>query len=52
MVRVDLPPNRPQDQPASRFVVGYNDDTDAVANAGASCWQYPGPASLDGWAIS
>ena len=52
MVRVDLPPNRPQDQPASRFVVGYNDDTDAVANAGASCWQYPRPASLDGWATS
>jgi hypothetical protein len=52
MVRVDLPPNRPQGQPASRFVVGYNDDTDAVANAGANCWQYPGPASLDGWATS
>jgi hypothetical protein len=52
MVRIDLPPNRPSGQPASRLVVGYNDATDAVVDAGANCWRYPGPASLDGWATS
>jgi hypothetical protein len=50
MVRVDLPSGG--DGPTSRFVVGYNDDTDAVADAGANCWQYPAPASIDGWATS
>ena len=52
MVRIDLPPDRPEREPASRFVVGYNDGTDAMADAGSSCWRYPSPASLDGWATS
>jgi len=52
MVRVDLPPDRPPEQPASRFVVGYNDMTDAIVDAGADCWRFSQPASLDGWANS
>jgi hypothetical protein len=52
MVRVDLAPDSGPNQPVSCFVVGYNDDTDAVADAGANCWRYPAPASLDGWATS
>ncbi len=52
MVRLDLPSGRPPGEPAARFLVGYNDDTDAVADAGAACWAFVDRASVDGWARS
>src|SRR5262245_28789580 len=54
MVRIDLPPNRDRDEPASRFVVGYNDGTDSMVSAGGGCWSFgsDGRRSLDGWATS
>jgi hypothetical protein len=54
MVRIDQPADRPEGEPASRYLVGYNDDTAAVINAPApDCFSFsPEGPSLDGWASS
>src|SRR5262245_11172714 len=53
MVRIDLTADRSPDEPLARYLVGYNDDTLAVADAGASCFTFQSQRpSLDGWARS
>src|SRR3954470_10376165 len=52
MVRIDQPADRPEGEPASRFLVGYNNDTAAVV-PGPDCFSFsPEGPSLDGWASS
>ncbi len=53
MVRIDLTADRKEDEPLARYLVGYNDDTLAVADAGSSCFTFqPQRPTLDGWARS
>src|SRR6185295_616775 len=40
MVRIDLTADRREDEPLARYLVGYNDDTLAVADAGSSCFTF------------
>src|SRR6185312_7280289 len=48
MVRVDQTGDRPEGEPASRFLVGYNDETSST-----TCWTFTQErASTDGWASS
>jgi hypothetical protein len=51
MVRVDQTADRPEGEPAARYVLGYNDDTSAVTDAGCFDFIQPQP-SLDGLAVS
>ena len=54
MVRIDQTGDRPEGEPASRFLVGYNDTTSSIADTNpATCWAFtPERASTDGWAVS
>jgi hypothetical protein len=54
MVRVDQTGDRPEGEPASRFLVGYNDTTSSIADTHSStCWTFTQErASTDGWASS
>ncbi len=53
MVRIDQGKDRPRGEPISRFIVAYNDSTDAVVDAGSACWSFnPDRPTLDGWARS
>ena len=53
MVRIDLTADRREDEPLARYLVGYNDDTLAVADAGSSCFTFLSQQpTLDGWARS
>ncbi len=52
MVRVDQPSGRDPGEPAARYLVGYNDDSSVVADAGGLCWAFVGGATIDGWARS
>ncbi len=53
MVRIDMPADRERGEPLARFLVGYNDTSAAVLDAGASCWSFnPERPTLDGWARS
>jgi hypothetical protein len=54
MVRLDQTGDRPEGEPASRFLVGYNDTTSSIADTNPmTCWTFtPERASTDGWAVS
>jgi len=48
MVRIDQP-ERPEGEPAARYLVGYNDDTLAVMDAATNCFTFtPQRPTLDG----
>ncbi|HSS77778.1 MAG TPA: hypothetical protein VLV54_13680 [Thermoanaerobaculia bacterium] len=54
MVRVDQTADRPEGEPVSRFLVGYNDTTSAIADTNpATCWAFNREhGTTDGWASS
>src|SRR6476661_1172029 len=46
MVRLDQTADRPEGEPASRFLVGYNDTTSSIADTNATtCWAFNERAS-------
>lgn len=54
MVRIDQLGDRPEGEPAARYLSAYNDDTSAIMDAtDGTCFRFaPARPTLDGWASS